>query len=230
MDLIGVHIREALGEGCPVCRLLSEYEESEIDTILYEHVNDPEVRNKFKESLGLCTYHAWRTLRKAYSEPLLGPLGVSIIYEHMLSIYISSLERGEPAGNGECFLCSLLREKERTTVEAFANRIGELLPDYEKSGSVLCKRHYEMLYSLLKGKNPTAAEELKRVQLEKLRELDERLKSFIDKFDYRVDEEHTTEELKAPPQAVEALKGLEVVAPLGWEKKEKRRGFPWRYG
>ena len=230
MDLIGVHIMDALGEGCPVCRLLSEYEESEIETILYEHVNDPEVRNRFKESLGLCTYHAWRTVKKAYSEPLLGPLGVSIIYEHMLSVYVSSLESGETAGGGECFLCSLLREKERTTVEAFADRIGELLPAYEKSGSVLCKRHYEMLYSLLKEKNPTAAEELKRVQLEKLRELDKRLKSFIDKFDYRAEEGHTEDELKALSRTVEALKGLEVVAPLMGDKKEKRRGFPWRYG
>jgi len=228
MDLIGVRIRRAFGEGCPVCRLLEEYEDSEIETILYEHVNDPEVRRKFKESLGLCTHHAWKTINKAYSEPLLGPLGVSIIYEHMLSVYISSLERGEPAGNGECFLCSLLREKERTTVEAFADRIDELLPEYENSGSILCKRHYEMLVSLLKDRNPEAAGQLREIQIRKLQELDERMKSFIDKFDYLAEEDHTKEEIAALPEAVEALKGLEVVAPLTGTRKERRRGFPWR--
>ncbi|WP_297419244.1 DUF6062 family protein [Thermococcus sp.] len=228
MDLIGFHIKGAFGEGCPVCRLLKEYEEDEIDTILYEHVNDPHVRAKFKESLGLCTYHAWRTVNKAYSEPLLGPLGVSIIYEHMLSVYIASLEEGKSAGTGECFLCSLIREKEKTTVEAFAERIDELLPDYERSGSILCRRHYDMIHSILMEKSPEMAEELKRVQIKKLRELNERMKSFIDKFDYRAKEGHTSDEIRALPQAVETLKGLEVIEPLEKEKKEKRRGFPWR--
>ncbi len=228
MDLIGIHLREALGEGCPVCRLLREYEESEIETILYEHVNDPEVRNRLKESLGLCTYHAWRMVEKAYSEPLLGPLGISIIYEHMLSIYISALEENGEAGTGECFLCSLLKRKERTTVEAFADRIEELLPEYERSGSILCKRHYEMLRSMLAERNPEMAEKLRRIQIEKLKELDGRMRSFIDKFDYRSKEGHTEDEVKALPQTVEALKGLEVVTPLGEEKRRKRRGFPWR--
>ena len=228
MDIIGVHLKDALGEGCPVCRMLRDYEESEIDVILYEHVNDPEVRDRFKESLGLCTYHAWRTVRKAYSEPLLGPLGVSIIYEHMLSTYISSLEEGKPAGEGECFLCKMMREKERDTVVAFAERIDELLPEYERSNSVLCRRHYGMLLSALKER-PEATERLKAVQLEKLKALKARIGSFINKFDYRAEEEPTKEEVSSLPLTVEALKGLDVLTPLQGERvKRGRRVFPWR--
>ncbi|WP_367883709.1 DUF6062 family protein [Thermococcus peptonophilus] len=119
MDLIGVYLREAMDEGCPVCRILRSYEESQIETILYEHVNDPEVRKKFRKSLGLCTYHAWKTLEKAYSEPpLLGPLGVAIIYEDVLSRYIGFLEDGRVSKEEGCFLCELVREKERSTIEA----------------------------------------------------------------------------------------------------------------
>ncbi|ASA77605.1 DUF6062 family protein [Thermococcus sp. 5-4] len=229
MDLIGMYLRDAMGEGCPVCRILRKYEESEIETILYEHVNDPGVREKFKESLGLCTYHAWKTLREAYSDPLLGPLGVAIIYEHMLSSYVSSLERGRIPEEGECFLCQLMEEKETNTVEALAERIGELLPVYEDSESVLCRRHYGMLLSILRRTNPDAAERLETVQLEKLRVLRERLGSFIDKFDYRAEEKPTKDEISSLLLAIEALKGLETgVTVRKTRGRKSRRGFPWR--
>ncbi|NJE10445.1 DUF6062 family protein [Thermococcus sp. MAR1] len=229
MDLIGIYLRDAMGEGCPVCRILRKYEESEIETILYEHVNNPDVREKFKESLGLCTYHAWKTLRKAYSEPLLGPLGVAIIYEHMLRTYIAYLEEGTFPEEGECFLCGLMAEKERSTVDAFAERIEELLQEYENSESVLCRRHYRMLVSILRRTNPDAAERLGTVQLEKLQILKERLGSFIDKFDYRAEEPPTKKETSALPLTIEALKGLETGATVRKTQDRKgRRGFPWR--
>ncbi len=173
MDLIGIYLMDALGEGCPVCRILRKYEDSEIEIILYEHVNDPDVREKFRESLGLCTHHAWKTLEKAYSEPLLGPLGVAMIYEHMLGgLRRPAGKRHGPPEEGECFLCKLMEDKERSTVEAFADRIGgELLPEYERSGSILCKRHYEMVLELLERKNPEAAEKLRELQIRKLKGL-----------------------------------------------------------
>ncbi|ASJ04705.1 DUF6062 family protein [Thermococcus barossii] len=229
MDLIGMYLRDAMGDGCPVCRILRKYEESEIETILYEHVNDPGVREKFKESLGLCTYHAWKTLGEAYSDPLLGPLGVAIIYRDVLSEYVASLERGRTPEEGECFLCRLVEEKETSTVEAFAERIEELLPEYRNSESILCRRHYEMLVSTLQRTNPQAARMLESLQLEKLRVLEKRLGSFIDKFDYRAREKPTKEEISSLPLAIEALKGLETGVTIRKRGKGKgRRGFPWR--
>ncbi|WP_240920699.1 DUF6062 family protein [Thermococcus sp. CX2] len=230
MDIVGIYLREAMKEGCPVCRILIEYEESEIDTILYEHVNDPAVRAKFKESLGLCTYHAWKTLKKAYSNPLLGPLGVAIIYEHMLSTYIKTLESREKVKEGECFLCLLVEEKEKDTVEAITERIEELLPVYESSEAILCKRHHEMIDSILREKNPQSAERLRKVQLEKLKKLRERMNSLIDKFDYRATERPTKEEVSSLPLAIEALKGLENGATLRKKERKKRtRGvLLWR--
>ncbi len=229
MDIIGVHLKEALNEGCPVCRILRNYEENEIETVLYEHVNDPWIRERFKESLGLCTYHAWQTVKKAYSEPLLGPLGVSIIYEHMLSLYVSSIESGKSLQEEKCFLCSLVEEKERDTVEALVERIEELLPAYEESESILCRRHYEMTLAVLEERNPKAADRLKSIQLKKLKTLRERINAFIDKFDYRAEGEPTKEEISSLPLTVEALKGLEVIDPLQRLKAQKRRRrFQWR--
>ncbi|ASI98994.1 DUF6062 family protein [Thermococcus celer] len=229
MDLIGIYLMDALGEGCPVCRILRKYEDSEIEIILYEHVNDPDVREKFRESLGLCTHHAWKTLEKAYSEPLLGPLGVAMIYEHMLGVYADLLENGTAPEEGECFLCKLMEDKERSTVEAFADRIGELLPEYERSGSILCKRHYEMVLELLERKNPEAAEKLRELQIRKLKGLGERLGSFIDRFDYRAKEAPKKEEVSALPLAIEALKGLETGVTVRKRRSKKQRGIlPWK--
>ncbi|ASJ03093.1 hypothetical protein A3L09_07415 [Thermococcus profundus] len=228
MDLIGVYLREAMDEGCPVCRILRSYEESQIDTILYEHVNDPEVRKKFHESFGLCTYHAWKTLKKAYSEPLLGPLGVAIIYEGVLSIYIAALEEKKPLDEGECFLCELIQRKERDTVEAFAERIEELLPDYENSNSILCKRHYEMLLREVSQRSPKTADRLREIQVEKLKELRRRINSFIDKFDYRAEGEHTREEVSSLPLTIEVLKGLEMGTTVGNHREKKRGLLHWK--
>jgi len=109
MDIVSIKLKEAISDrGCPVCRLIEKFEKEEIETILYEHVTDPEVRGEFRKSLGLCTRHAWKTLETALSNPLLGPLGVSIIYEDVLRTYLNG-----KVDECECFLCRLLEEKER---------------------------------------------------------------------------------------------------------------------
>jgi hypothetical protein len=220
MDIVGIKLLESLGgRRCPVCRMLEKFEESEIETILYEHVTDPEVRVKFRESLGLCTRHAWKTLEIAKRKPLLGPLGVSIIYEDVLRTYLNG-----GGGTSECFLCELLGEKEGDIVDAMADRIGEILPEYEKSKAILCRRHYSMLLKRLdekwKGK-------LEGIQRRKLEELDSRLRSFIETFDYRSTRGPTKEETNALWEAVEFLKGRPVVETL---KTERRREKRWSFG
>ncbi|WP_297507437.1 DUF6062 family protein [Thermococcus sp.] len=222
MDIVGIKLSEALrGRGCPVCRAMEKFEEDEIATILYEHVTDPGVRTKFRESLGLCTRHAWKTLEVALGNPLLGPLGVSIIYEDVLDVYL----RGEREEK-ECFLCELVREKEKTLVEALADRLEELLPEYSSSPAILCRRHYEMLVEKLKNR-PELLKKLEEVQMEKLRELDNRLKAFIDTYDYRSTRRPTEEEARALEDAIEFLKGRPVVMSAG---SENRRGKGWLLG
>ncbi|WP_282954226.1 DUF6062 family protein [Thermococcus thioreducens] len=121
-----------------------------------------------------------------------------------------------------------MEEKEKGTIDAFAERIEELLPEYERSESVLCRRHYVMLLQILRRENSTAAERLERIQMKKLRVLRERLGSFIDKFDYRARERPTKEEISALPLTIEALKGIETGIAMKHCEERKRRRFPWR--
>jgi len=226
MDLIGLHLREGLrGYGCPVCRGLDKFERGVIENILYEGVNDPSLRRKFRESLGLCPYHAWKLFEVAHSNPLYGGLGVATIYEDMLRTYISTLEENSTFHEGECYLCSLLEEKERILVESFAERLEELLDEYENSSAVLCRRHYSMIAELIE--DPHLKKRLRTVQIKKLEKLHGLITSFIEKFDYRSEERPSDEEIRAVRGTVEALKGL----PLPLKPRGKKRGvigFVWR--
>ncbi|WP_457742460.1 DUF6062 family protein [Thermococcus sp.] len=225
MDMVGISLREALkGNGCPICRLVEKFEDEEIETILYEHPNDPEVRRKFRESLGLCPHHAWKILHKALSNPLLGPLGVAVIYEDVLRHYLEDPEESRP---GECFLCQLVGEKEKTTVEAFAKRIEDLLEEYQRSSSVLCRRHYQMLLKVVEREKPELVTKLREIQREKLRKLDELMRAFIDSFDYRVESPPTREERESLRVGLEVLVGR----PFGRiesNEERKRKWIKWK--
>ena len=224
MDLIGVYLKESFKRpGCPVCTLIEQCEKKTIEEILYEHVNDPVVRERFAESLGLCSYHAWKIKEIAYSNPLYGGLGVAVIYRHMLSLYIKNLEKGEQIREKECYLCKSVKEKERYTVGGLADRMKELFEEYKTSEAILCKKHYDMLYLALKKKNVELAEHFKEVQIQKLKEIENCMKRFISKFDYRSKEAPTQKESLAGLLAIESLKGL----PLGinFVKQKKKRSI-----
>lgn len=227
MDLIGIHLRESIeAAGCPVCRNLEGFERGIIENILYEGVNDPGIRERFRKSLGLCPYHAWRLLNIAYSNPLYGGLGVATIYEDMLRTYVSSLKENKKIEGGKCYLCSLLEERERIMIESFAERLEELLDIYEKSEAILCKRHYEMLEEKLR-ENSELRERLRTIQISKLKRLHGLLSRFIEKFDYRSKEEPSEEEIRAVKGTIETLKGLPL--PFG-QKGERKRVSAYEFG
>ena len=215
MDAIGVELREAMNEpGCPVCRLLQRFEERTIEAFLYERPTDPELRRAFRRSGGLCRRHAWRVLKLALSSPLLGPHGVSTIYADVLECYL----RGN-CSRGNCFLCELEGEKERILIESLADRLSDLIGDYERSPSILCRRHYEEVLRLV---DEGTGKRLSEVQRGKVKELSERLERFIETFDYRIEREPTEEERRALVEAVEFL-----VGKAGPERSDGRRRL-WR--
>ena len=227
MDLVSIYLREAIEkDGCPVCRLLEKFEKDEIETILYEHVNNPSIREEFKKSLGLCPYHAWRLFETASSNPLYGGLGVAIIYEHMLRTYIKDLKNENPIREGECYLCTLIEGKERLTIKAMSDRMKELLPVYEKADSVLCKRHYELLLAELEKQEPEMAERLKRLHLKKLEELRKLVEGFIENSDYRSKRGPSREEATAIRLSIEALKGKPLaINTLKFGKTKRKKGI-----
>ncbi len=216
-DLIYARLEEAMERPeCPICFLLSKAERGLIEEILYEHVQDPVVRKQLRSSLGLCPYHAWLLHDITLSRPEMDGLGVTIIYEDMLSTYLEALLSGEEqeaeAGNGPCIVCEHVREFEVGYVEAFAGRVVEtgLLTTYDKSPAILCVRHYRAVRDALKriGSGATEAmERLKAVQARKIESLIKLMKEYIRKQDYRVKEGVTADEARAWRVALQVLKG-----------------------
>ena len=74
-------------EGCPVCRFMAEYSLHYIDTLIYEQVNDVEVRRKLRASRGFCNWHAWQARDITSSA-----LGVAIIAKDLISEEMTRLD------------------------------------------------------------------------------------------------------------------------------------------
>ena len=207
--------------GCPICSILRDLEEDTIKYMLYSQVNDPAVRRKLRQSLGLCPYHAWLLADIVRGNPEIDLLGPSIIYEDMLRTYLE--ERKDTSG--ECFLCAKTREFERIYIEEMASCIEidpTMLDEYSRSRSVLCRRHYEMLLSHLDG---VLRAKLKEIQLEKLKKILHNLSEYIRKQDYRVEEPPTYDEARAWLDAIIFLKGERISTNIysREEVREKHR-------
>ncbi len=216
-DLIYARLEEAMERPeCPICLLLTKAERGLIEEILYEHVQDPAVRKQLRSSLGLCPYHAWLLHDISLSRPEMNGLGVTIIYEDMLSTYLEALTSGEEqeskVGGGPCIVCEHVMEFEAGYIEAFAERAvrTDLLTTYEESPSVLCIRHYRAVRDALKGVGGKATEileRLKAIQGRKIESLIKLMREYVRKQDYRVKEEITAEEARAWRVALHVLKG-----------------------
>ncbi len=216
-DLIYARLEEAMERvECPICSLLAKAERGLIEEILYEHVQDPAVRKRLRSSLGLCPYHAWLLHDITLSRPEMDGLGVTIIYEDMLSTYLEALTRGDEqetkVGKGPCLVCEHVKEFEIGYVEAFAERIlgSGLLATYRDSPAVLCVRHYRAVRDALKAMGDEALSalgELRSIQVRKLESLLKLMREYVRKQDYLVKEEVTAEEARAWRVALQVLKG-----------------------
>ncbi len=213
--------------GCPICSILRNLEEDTIKYMLYSQVNDPAVRRKLRQSLGLCPYHAWLLADIVRGNPEIDLLGPSIIYEDMLRTYLE----GGKNNSSVCFLCAKTREFERIYIEEMASCIEidpTMLDEYSRSRSVLCRRHYEMLLSHLDG---VLRAKLKEIQLEKLKKILHNLSEYIRKQDYRVEEPPTYDEARAWLDAIIFLKGERISTNIysreeaGEKHKRRRRLF-----
>ncbi len=202
--LLEISIEEALSRsGCPICYLVSRGVMDFLRSILYEYVNDPGVRRRFRESLGLCPHHAWLLARIVEEPDVMDFLGVTILYEDVLSTYIE-LELNNKAG--ECMVCKYVLNLENSYCKSLSTYLKEYgVNAYRSSKAVLCSRHFKAIYELMgELKN-----EFKMVQIEKLKRILELMRSYIRKADYNAKEEASAEEARAWMKAIEALKGRE---------------------
>jgi hypothetical protein len=78
--------------GCPVCCLEQRYVERYLDTQFYENVNNPDLRDILRLSMGFCREHAWLAANQGLGDAL----GFAIIYQDVIGAALERLDKGVP--------------------------------------------------------------------------------------------------------------------------------------
>jgi|ECHnycMinimDraft_1075156.scaffolds.fasta_scaffold05807_2 hypothetical protein len=207
--------------GCPICRLLDNFERKTIDNILDELVLDPSIRQKFIESLGLCKYHAWLLVDIAKERG--NRLGAAVIYESVLKEYIDNFEKIlNKEEKIECFICEYTDKFQEYYIDLYTDCFKEgKIKEYAQSSSILCHRHLRMIIEKLDKENIKKLTDIQKLKLSKLYS---NITKFIEKHDYKNTEPITDEEKKSIETAVEILKGYKSYysTTLYFQKKPKR--------
>jgi len=133
-------LRDALEhDGCPFCRLLARDVQSYLSNLLYENVNDGDVRSKLRQSFGVCRLHA-RILTE-----LGDPLGVAILYQDILQEIRESLAArtaDQLSPHAECPACSYRSKFEKMYVETLAHHLQDAeLDRLLENSRGLCMHH-----------------------------------------------------------------------------------------
>jgi hypothetical protein len=234
------------GPGCPVCRCVLADSRQYLESLLYEQVNDPEIRSRLRASWGFCNWHAVM-LREA-SNPAFGS---AIIYEDMFRVVIRRLERltGRRAGGGGRFVrwlrAFLGRPQPPLLVDLYHRRpacpacrqaaASELRyidvalrfvddPQFERAyrkSRGVCVPH--ALQALEFDRGGGAAQTLLSRTLSKWTELRKDLGEFVGKHDYRSREPFTEAEGTAHFRAVAALTGAPGLFPSDLFRQRSRR-------
>ena len=227
-------LEDAFGRaGCPVCRLLTGYDERSFDSLLYESVNDVGVRNEIRQTLGFCNYHAW-VLHQVATDLTSGKLsvgmgrtGIGIIYLDLVETLIERLKAFSSStskrhgktlatpskGTGTaCPMCSARAQFELWYLESMLRNI-EMKDFAEKyaASDGLCAIHLLRALKLpgLDGnKRALAAAEIRRLE-----ELSVDLHEFWRKHDYRYASEGFGKEGDSWLRALRKISGERYAAP-----------------
>jgi len=184
--------------GCPVCRVSLELARHYVDSILYEYVNDPGVRDEIRQSRGYCNEHAWWMLDVRGAG-----LGIAIFQRDVVQ---AVLELTEALPNGrnarqsaqellkrlqptvECPVCAQRRTLEDFMLDTLLQHIGEEELAAALAGSAgLCLPHFSR--ALERVDDAEALKQLVALQQSTLTRLHDDLAEFIRKNDYRFRDE-----------------------------------------
>ena len=210
LGLAAVYLARALKEGgCPICRRVRESEERWIWTVLYELSGDPELHEKFAQSLGLCREHAALMAQVVETRELVTPTSVARLYETAVSQVLQDLPR---PNRGPCPLCELAEK----AAERESFFLGKLLLDPEfweafQRSDGLCLPHFLRVWRLAPEKIRPSLLSDQRARfhrlLQNLRELQRK-----ERFD--VGEKPTEAEIRSWREALWRLSGMSFSEPL----------------
>lgn len=113
-NVVDAALDEALSQpGCPVCRLVERSTARFFDSLLWELVNDPGVRQELRDSLGLCPRHWWELVHVERTRTH-NVLGLAILLHDVVQAMGQALQQWAAAG-GE--------RRSRRTVVSGRNRL-----------------------------------------------------------------------------------------------------------
>ena len=159
-DYLTIQLERACREDiCPICIFDGESRYTWLWSFLWEHVNDPDARDQFISSGGLCPADLWRAVELA-RHVIKSSLGVAMVFQHLVKIITRALESGRSSepwistspwkfnlGSG-CQACATAE----SAAGYSANRL--LLaasvptpPSWLESAFLLCGRHFQGLVS-----------------------------------------------------------------------------------
>ncbi|HEV8584916.1 MAG TPA: DUF6062 family protein [Methylomirabilota bacterium] len=186
--------------GCPVCRCLVDDGRRQLDALLYEQVNDPDVRRRLRAAWGLCNWHTW-TL-----QALGGAVtGSAILYADLIRVAarrVGRLRDRRPArlarwprrsrprlvdryrSRAPCPVCRTGRDAEARYVDTVVDFIDdpEFMRAYGKS-SGMCVAH--AVTAVERRAGASALRRLLDETLGKWEDLRQHLDGFVRKHEYR---------------------------------------------
>ncbi len=200
-------------KGCAFCDLKKKVSFKYLDALLYEKVNDPGIRKELAKSNGYCHRHAHQLVS------LGGALGIGIIYNDQLSYFlkfidskkskVSKTRQGKRkvqrnTGTAESLwvredMCPVCRVEQETLsryfvifVDSLKEREDSKMRNAFESSHGICVPHF---LEILEYANTLEIREylIKHEKL-KLQSIQEVLREFIRKQDYRFEKEPVTKE------------------------------------
>lgn len=202
---------------CAFCKMDAVYLHRYFENLLYENVNDPDLRANLCKSNGFCHRHAHILLS------LKDPLGTAILYRDQFDLVrrkMKSLKKLNPKSlhaelekqktDNKCPACVSERQNRISKINTFLEWINdtELKQAFENSPG-FCREH---LFSVLEQTdNEKTSAYIIDVHLRKYSELHSELEEFIRKNDYRYLKEGFGSEGNSWSRAVKMLTGAKDV-------------------
>jgi len=228
-----VRFCEACEQGvCPLCSMRDRLAWQRFDTLLWEGVTDPVVRNQIIAARGFCGRHARVLLRVAEKQAAAG--GVAMIYEHLVRVLLEAVENHNAvllpvkksakvlrrvAGmspltpNDQCIGCVAEKEAGPRDLTSLVRHLAEEATReesrqlFEKSGG-LCLPHFEEAVRV--ARETQLIEYLRHVQVNQMTALHSDLAEFVRKLDYQVQDKSWGSERDSWRRAVEVCTGYRL--------------------
>lgn len=231
-----VKLEEALGlPGCPVCRVEHDKAARFVDSLLYESVNDPAVREEINAAGGFCARHTKLLVARDLASSG-SVLGVNMIYSLLAKQAAQTLRRPgkNPAGSAAGRLAGWLRRLTRLpspapatpecpicvkTRMAGVNTLGALFELVEKGdpritaaypgSDGLCQQHLQLGLANFRGKYAGGANQILEDALRRLEAQRGHMLAYIQKKKWENrGEPLTPEEIAAWQQTLTFFTGL----------------------